>query len=449
MAAQHVVEAHRAPRVRVHVRDLPLQLVGRGPEVVSVEARDVVPARPREQLGEERVAAVAEVALGEDRADQLGVRVRVTLDHGAGAVGRGIVADEQLERHAALLEHALQRAGDVALVHVRRDENADLRFRHPQTLGGKASLRGLCCDAVASQAPPRRAEISVAIATRDRPQALARCLESLRALAGAPARGRRRRSERGAGVAPCGGARRRPAAPHALGGRRRARPRRRAGDGLSPRRRGPGRGPRRRLRRRPGLDRGDRACLRRGSGAGAGLRAGRAASGRRRSRWPRAAGARGGAFAGARCRGRSAAATTSRSGASGSTASGAATSASAPARRAEAGSTWTSSTGSCARAARRSTSPRRWSGTSARRRRPGSRAAAPTASAWGPSARSTCAGATSTRSACSAGGSRCACASSPRVSCGDGWACCARRRSCSRGTAGGLVHGMRVEARDG
>jgi GT2 family glycosyltransferase len=34
---------------------------------------------------------------------------------------------------------------------------------------------------VASNVPPRRAEISVGIATRDRPQALARCLESLRA----------------------------------------------------------------------------------------------------------------------------------------------------------------------------------------------------------------------------------------------------------------------------
>jgi GT2 family glycosyltransferase len=39
----------------------------------------------------------------------------------------------------------------------------------------------VCCDVVASQAPPRRAEISVAIATRDRPQSLGRCLESLQA----------------------------------------------------------------------------------------------------------------------------------------------------------------------------------------------------------------------------------------------------------------------------
>lgn len=43
------------------------------------------------------------------------------------------------------------------------------------------SFGALCCDAVAHQAPRRHADISVAIATRDRPEALARCMESLRA----------------------------------------------------------------------------------------------------------------------------------------------------------------------------------------------------------------------------------------------------------------------------
>jgi GT2 family glycosyltransferase len=42
-------------------------------------------------------------------------------------------------------------------------------------------LRVVSCASVASKVTPRRAEISVAIATRDRPQALARCLDSLEA----------------------------------------------------------------------------------------------------------------------------------------------------------------------------------------------------------------------------------------------------------------------------
>jgi O-antigen biosynthesis protein len=45
----------------------------------------------------------------------------------------------------------------------------------------------VCWNAVASKVTARRAEISVAIATRDRPQALARCLESLKACRVLPA----------------------------------------------------------------------------------------------------------------------------------------------------------------------------------------------------------------------------------------------------------------------
>jgi GT2 family glycosyltransferase len=49
-------------------------------------------------------------------------------------------------------------------------------------------VRGaVCWDVVASTVTPRRAEISVAIATRDRPLALARCLESLQACRVLPA----------------------------------------------------------------------------------------------------------------------------------------------------------------------------------------------------------------------------------------------------------------------
>ena len=275
-----------------------------------------------------------------------------------------------------------------------------------------------------------RRRISVAIATRDRPQALARCLESLRAGRVLPAGGGGGRPER--------------AARH---------PRRRRGRATGPscrslgrrRRRRPGRSPERRLRERRDMplvavidddcvaDPGWIEELERAFAADPDLAL---VGGRvlplRRVRRPRLRGllahepdaAR--SSAGPRRPGTWAAATTSRCAASGSSASAAATSGSGPARPARARSTWTSSTGSCAPAGGRSTSPARSSTTSAPPGRAGWSGAGPTATAWARRASCGCARATARAPAARRLGRACGCACSPPPCSSAAWDAIAR-----------------------
>jgi hypothetical protein len=81
------VEAHGALGVLVEVANLTLELAWRGPEVVAIEHRDVLPAGPPQELREDRLAARPEVVLGQERADQVGVRPRAFGHDVPGPVG--------------------------------------------------------------------------------------------------------------------------------------------------------------------------------------------------------------------------------------------------------------------------------------------------------------------------------------------------------------------------
>ena len=96
------------------------QLGGVGPEVIAVEHREILAASPRDQLGEDGLAACSQVLLGKERSNQLRVRLGVGRDHRSRPVGGGVIAHEDLECHVGLCERAVQRAGDVALVLERR-----------------------------------------------------------------------------------------------------------------------------------------------------------------------------------------------------------------------------------------------------------------------------------------------------------------------------------------
>jgi hypothetical protein len=116
----------RHVRVGVEKRDLALEALGRA-QIVGVHARHITPARQLEAPVQR--ARDAEILVVLDAPDPV---VAVAGDQRSAAIGRPVVHDEQLEVRKGLGEHAVDRAGEVALRVPDRKHHADLR--HPVNL---------------------------------------------------------------------------------------------------------------------------------------------------------------------------------------------------------------------------------------------------------------------------------------------------------------------------
>jgi hypothetical protein len=144
--AEDVVEAQDASSLRVQVVRLEAQLVSGDPIIVTVQHCDVAASGTRNQLGKQRFSGSPHVLLRIKCLDPAGVTLNVLIDDRPCGVRRAVIANKNLKRvHAALVENAIERAGDVARVIESGDQNTHTdrrafnRFRcHSHATAGRA-----------------------------------------------------------------------------------------------------------------------------------------------------------------------------------------------------------------------------------------------------------------------------------------------------------------------